>query len=150
MQLTLFTDYCCRVLLHLAREPQRRVTVAELSDWHGISHHHLVKVVHWLGRHGYVTTRRGKQGGLRLAREPQDINIGQVVRATEPGFDLVECFDATRSRCRLQPDCGLAGLLGDATRAFLTQLDRHTLADLLPSADAAKAIRGARQHRRRR
>ena len=76
MQLTLFTDYCFRVLIYLAQQPQRRVTVTELTDYYGISRHHLVKVVHWLGRQGYVTTSRGKQGGLCLARPAQDINIG--------------------------------------------------------------------------
>lgn len=138
MQLTLFTDYCFRVLIYLAQQPQRRVTVTELSDYYGISRHHLVKVVHWLGRQGYVTTSRGKQGGLCLARPAKDINIGEVARATEPGFDLVECFDAATNTCRILPQCGLAGVLMGATRAFLAELDRYTLADLsgrpLPTA----------------
>ncbi|MGK2941372.1 MAG: Rrf2 family transcriptional regulator [Immundisolibacter sp.] len=94
MQLTLFTDYCFRVLIYLAQQPQRRVTVTELSDYYGISRHHLVKVAHWLGRQGYVTTSRGRQGGLCPARPAPDIGIGQLARATEPGFDLVECFDS--------------------------------------------------------
>jgi Rrf2 family nitric oxide-sensitive transcriptional repressor len=134
MQLTLFTDYCFRVLIYLARQPQRRVTITELSDYYGISRHHLVKVVHWLGRNGYVSTSRGKQGGLRLARPAQDINIGTVARATEPGFDLVECFNPATNTCRILPQCGLAGVLMGATRAFLAQLDRYTLADMTTQA----------------
>ncbi len=130
MQLTLFTDYCFRVLIYLARQPGRRVTVTELSDYYGISRHHLVKVVHWLGRQGYVATSRGKQGGLCLARAAQDINIGQVARATESGFDLVECFDLATNTCRILPYCGLAGVLKGAMLAFLAELDRYTLADL--------------------
>lgn len=157
MQLTLFTDYCFRVLIYLAQQPQRRVTVTELSDYYGISRHHLVKVVHWLGRQGYVTTSRGKQGGLCLARAAQDINIGQVARATEPGFDLVECFDAATNTCRILPHCGLAGVLMGATRAFLAELDRYTLADLstrpLPARPDAVRLRpeagGAREARAR-
>lgn len=155
MQLTLFTDYCFRVLIYLAQQPQRRVTVTELSDYYGISRHHLVKVVHWLGRQGYVTTSRGKQGGLCLARAAQDINIGQVARATEPGFDLVECFDAATNTCRILPHCGLAGVLMGATRAFLAELDRYTLADLstrpLPARPGEVRLRpeagGAREAR---
>lgn len=150
MQLTLFTDYCFRVLIYLARQPQRRVTVTELTDYYAVSRHHLVKVVHWLGREGYITTRRGKQGGLCLARPAQDINIGQVARATEPGFDLVECFDAATNTCRILPHCGLAGVLMGATRAFLAELDRYTLADLsgrpLP-ARPGEARSGARPNR---
>jgi Rrf2 family nitric oxide-sensitive transcriptional repressor len=152
MQLTLFTDYCFRVLIYLAQQPQRRVTVTELSDYYGISRHHLVKVVHWLGRQGYVTTSRGKQGGLCLARSAQDINIGQVARATEPGFDLVECFDAATNTCRILPHCGLAGVLMGATRAFLAELDRYTLADLsarpLPAAPGEVRL-GSRPSRTR-
>jgi Rrf2 family nitric oxide-sensitive transcriptional repressor len=155
MQLTLFTDYCFRVLIYLAQQPQRRVTVTELSDYYGISRHHLVKVVHWLGRQGYVTTSRGKQGGLCLARAAKDINIGQVARATEPGFDLVECFDAATNTCRILPHCGLTGVLMGATRAFLAELDRYTLADLstrpLPARPGEVRLRpeagGAREAR---
>ena len=139
MQLTLFTDYCFRVLIYLAQQPQRRVTITELSDYYGISRHHLVKVVHWLGRHGYVSTSRGKQGGLHLARPAQDINIGAVARATEPGFDLVECFNAATNTCRILPQCGLAGVLMGATRAFLAELDRYTLADMTVRALPAAA-----------
>lgn len=150
MQLTLFTDYCFRVLIYLAQQPQRRVTVTELSEYYGISRHHLVKVVHWLGRHGYVATSRGKQGGLCLARPAGDINIGQVARATEPGFDLVECFDAATNTCRILPQCGLAGVLMRGARAFLAELDRYTLADLSarPLSDAPGEVKlGARPKR---
>ena len=130
MQLTLFTDYCFRVLIYLAQQPQRRVTITDLSDYYGVSRHHLVKVVHWLGRQGYVSTSRGKQGGLDLARPARDINIGEVARATERSFDLVECFNPAGNTCRILPQCGLAGVLMGATRAFLAELDRYTLADL--------------------
>jgi Rrf2 family nitric oxide-sensitive transcriptional repressor len=145
MQLTLFTDYCFRVLIYLAQRPQARVTISELSDFYGISRHHLVKVVHWLGREGYLCTSRGKQGGLRLARPAQDINVGQLARATEPDFALVECFDATRNSCRILPQCGLAGVLMGATRAFLAELDRYTLADLVirPAGSADMPLRPA-------
>jgi Rrf2 family nitric oxide-sensitive transcriptional repressor len=153
MQLTLFTDYCFRVLIYLAQQPQRRVTITELSDYYGISRHHLVKVVHWLGRHGYVNTSRGKQGGLCLARAAQDINIGAVARATEPGFDLVECFNAATNTCRILPQCGLAGVLMGATRAFLAELDRYTLADMTarvaPAGTAEIPLRARERPRQR-
>ncbi|GAA5231822.1 hypothetical protein GCM10025795_02900 [Verticiella sediminum] len=93
-----------------------------------------MKVTHQLGRHGWIETVRGKGGGMRLARAPQDINLGAVVRSIEPDLDLVECF-ATGSQCTLTGDCRLAGVLGGALRAFMSHLDGYTLADRLPGSD---------------
>ncbi len=132
MQLTRFTDYSLRVLIYLGTHPDAQATVAALADEHGISRHHLTRVVHQLGIKGYIETLRGKGGGSRLARRPDQIRIGDVVRDTETGFDLAECFSLGESACRLLPACALKPVLAEAGRAFLTSLDRYTLADLLP------------------
>ncbi|MBZ0067954.1 MAG: Rrf2 family transcriptional regulator [Thiobacillus sp.] len=134
MQLTRFTDYSLRVLIHLATYPDVQATVAALADEHGISRHHLTRVVHQLGIKGYIETLRGKGGGVRLARRPDQIRIGDVVRDTETGFELAECFQPGEISCRLLPSCALKPVLAEAGRAFLTSLDRYTLADLLPPA----------------
>lgn len=134
MQLTRFTDYALRVLIHLANHPDRLATVSELAALHEISRHHLTRVVYELGLRGYVETVRGKGGGFRLDREPEQIRIGDVVRDMEPSFELAECFRPDGSRCVLLPGCGLKGMLTDAGRAFLDSLDRHTLADLVRPA----------------
>jgi len=129
MQLTQYTDYALRTLIFLAVTDEN-VTITEISDSFGISRNHLVKVVHNLGKLGYITTTRGRQGGLRLAFSPEKINIGEVVRRTEPNFHLVECFDAQRNRCVITPACRLMITLDDAFRAFLAVLDQYTLADI--------------------
>lgn len=131
MQLTRFTDYALRVLLHLGAHPGELATVAQLAAAHGISRHHLTRVVHQLGVKGYIATARGKGGGFWLARDPQDIVIGAVVRDMEPDFHLAECLRPRGSACRLLPGCALKPALAEAGEAFLASLGRYTLADLL-------------------
>lgn len=131
MQLTLYSDYSLRVLIYLALAPQRRVTIEEIARSYDISKAHLTKVVHQLGLRGYVETLRGKGGGLRLARKPEEVRLGEVVRAMEENMALVECFDPESSRCAIEPACGLRPVLEEALAAFRAVLDRYTLADLV-------------------
>jgi len=130
MQLTQYTDYALRTLIYLA-VTEENATISEIADCYDISRNHLVKVVHNLGKLGYITTIRGRQGGLRLARKPEDINLGEVVRRTEPNFHLVECFNHSGGHCILTPGCQLKGVLGKAFRAFMGVLDEYTLADMV-------------------
>lgn len=130
MKLTSFTDYSLRVLIYLAAQPGRRATVAEIASVFEVSENHLTKVVHFLGKSGWLANVRGKGGGLGLAQEPQDIVIGHVVRHTE-GIDMpAECFGEGHGRCRIERICHLRGVLQEAVEAFYAVLDRYTLADL--------------------
>jgi Rrf2 family nitric oxide-sensitive transcriptional repressor len=131
VQLTRYSDYSLRVLIYLALDPERLVTIEEIAQSYGISKAHLMKVVHQLGLNGYVETVRGRGGGLRLGRRPEEITVGEVVRSTEENMALVECFDPESSRCAIEPACGLRSLLHEALDAFLAVLDRHTLGDLV-------------------
>jgi Rrf2 family nitric oxide-sensitive transcriptional repressor len=140
MQLTLFSDYSLRVALYLASHPERRCSVEEISTAYGISRAHLVKVVQRLTELEIVSGARGRGGGLRLARAPEEINVGALVRATEPNFDLVECFDAATNTCPISPACGLKGTLLRAKKAFLAVLDEQTLADYLPRREKLVAL----------
>lgn len=133
MRLTLHTDYALRTLMYLGLRQGQRVSIHQVAAAHRISEHHLVKVVHNLGRGGFVQTSRGKGGGLELARPPEQINIGAVVRFTEEDMALVACFQPEPGSpgCALIDACRLQSLLGEALRAFLAVLDGKTLADLL-------------------
>lgn len=135
MQLTKYTDFSLRALIHLAAHPDRLATIPEISAAYGISRNHLMKVVQNLARHGFVQTQQGKHGGLRLARPATEIKIGAVVRAMEASFDLVECFDMASNTCVLADDCGIKGMLRQANHAFLAILDRFTLADAVISSN---------------
>lgn len=140
MRLTTYTDYALRTLVYIALEPGRLVRIADIAKAYGISENHLMKVVHQLGLAGYIETLRGKKGGLRLAMPPASINLGDVVRRTEPDLDLVACFHPA-GICRIRSACALRGVLGEALGAFLGVLDRYTLADLLtPHNDLARLL----------
>jgi Rrf2 family nitric oxide-sensitive transcriptional repressor len=131
MRLTAYTDYSLRTLMYLALNRGQLATIQEIADVHGIAKNHLTKVVHQLGMLGYVTTIRGRKGGLRLAREPSEINIGEVVRHTETDFHMASCFDPQSTGCIYSTACALQGALGKATTAFLAVLDALTLEQML-------------------
>ena len=130
MRLTAFTDFGLRVLMHLARSPEGGATIAEIAHDVGASEHHLVKVVHVLGKMGVLSNTRGRGGGVRLAAPPASINIGRLVRATETA-SLVECFDPHENTCPLAGRCGLEHILHEAEDAFYGVLDRFTVEDLV-------------------
>ena len=130
MQLTLYTDYSLRVLIYLGAHSDKLVTITEIADSYGISRNHLVKVVHNLSGLGFIHSVRGKGGGLRLSRPPEKINLGDVVRHTEGGFDIVECLNTTTNTCPITRICGLKGVVSKALDAFIGVLENYTLADV--------------------
>lgn len=135
VRLTAYTDYALRVLMHVALRDGERVRIADVADGFGISHNHLTKIVHQLGTLGFLMTVQGRNGGMTLARPAKRITVGEVVRAFEPDFQLVECFEPETSGCRIQSACRLQKAFGDALELFLGRLDGVTLADLIrPSA----------------
>lgn len=129
MRLTAFTDYGLRALMRLAGAPDRAFTTEEIAAEFGVSHHHLTKIVGALARNGFVATRRGQGGGLRLARPAEAITLGAVVRALEVREPLVDCFRPDGGSCALMPGCRLKGRLAAAREAFLRELDATPLAD---------------------
>ncbi len=145
MRLTSFTDYTLRVLIYLGAHQQegRLATIGDIAAAYGISENHLMKVVHHLAREGHVETVRGKGGGMRLARAPEKINIGAVVRGAEEDLALVECFQQGGQPCPIASACTLSGLMERALGAFFEVLDRQTLADLLkPQAQFTRIFGG--------
>ena len=138
MKLTAFTDYSLRVLIYLAAQPERRATISEIAASFAVSEHHLTKVVHFLGKEGWLANVRGKGGGLALAKPPEAINVGDVVRQTEAGA-FVECF-GDGGACRITGICRLQGVLGEAVAAFHAVLHRYTLADLVHNREALSTV----------
>ncbi|MDC8771262.1 RrF2 family transcriptional regulator [Roseateles albus] len=138
MRLTTMTDYALRMLIYLGQHPERLCTTAEIAQAYDISEAHLTKITHQLGLGGWITTVRGKGGGMRLALAPAEIMLGELVRAIEPDFYLVECLGQGNA-CGLTGRCRLTGIFNDALAAFLEQLDRYTLADLLSAPNAGAA-----------
>jgi Rrf2 family nitric oxide-sensitive transcriptional repressor len=141
MRLSSYSDYALRILIYLAVQPDKLPTIAEIADRYGISKNHLMKVAHQLGVGGYIETVRGRGGGLRLGKQPEQIRLGEVVRFTEQDLAIVECM-GTGNECLLTPSCVLKGVLGEALQAFLAVLDEYTLADIIRQKRSLTALLG--------
>ena len=140
MRLTTFTDYSLRVLMFAALKGET-FSLSEVAEAYDISRHHLVKVVNYLAKLGYLETRRGRGGGIALGMKPEEIRIGMVVRRTEDTPFIVECFDKQHNTCPINGSCRLKGALAQAVNAFYETLDRHTLSDLVAGTDGTRLNR---------
>lgn len=137
MQLTQHTDFGLRLLIVLARSESGWIALPAFAAGQGLSYNHVAKVAQGLVRGGFITSQRGRNGGVMLARLPAELTLGEVVRALEPGMRLADC-----GRCALRFDCATSGVLGEALAAFIAVLDRTTLAEAarrVPTAFAAAA-----------
>lgn len=142
MRLTLHTDYALRMLIHLAASDGRTCTVLDIADAFDLSRNHLLKVALTLRDLGHVATTRGRSGGIRLAKRPDEINIGTLVRAIEEDFSLVECLQSGGGACAISPACRLKGMFAEALHAYLAVLDKYTLADVVREATLLRSLLG--------
>lgn len=141
MELTAFTDYSLRVLIYLANDRERLSSIDELAEFYGLSRHHVAKIVKRLADLEYLETQRGKNGGLRLAKDPAEVNVATVIHQTEPHFNLVECMcEGARSACVIDGHCRLKGALATARGHFFAHLQKYTLADVALSRSESKAV----------
>ncbi|AYV11819.1 MULTISPECIES: Rrf2 family transcriptional regulator [Shewanella] len=139
MQLTRYTDFGIRTLMYLAIQPERETLfrIAEITEVFDLSPNHVSKIVHHLGKLGYLQTIRGKSGGFRLGMAPEKINVGELVRALENSLAPIDC---SKPYCRLTPACQLKGVLAQAVNAYLAVLDRYTLADIVSNQQELRAL----------
>jgi Rrf2 family transcriptional regulator, nitric oxide-sensitive transcriptional repressor len=144
MRLTFSTDYALRLLMLVGLEPGRLVTIEEAANRFQISKNHLMKVAYQLGQAEYLETVRGRNGGLRLGKAPDQIVVGEVVRTMEPDFAVVECEDPS-GYCKIAPCCTLRSAIREAVQAFLAKLDEYTLEDLLRPKSRLRALLGVEQ-----
>jgi Rrf2 family nitric oxide-sensitive transcriptional repressor len=135
MRLTVHSDYALRVLMYLGAKPENLATIEEIAVAYGISENHLMKVVHRLAQHGFVETLRGRGGGLRLGKPADTVTLGDVLRAVEEDFELVQCFGA-EDTCRITKVCRLKHVLRRALDAYFEELDAWTLADIVSNRKA--------------
>lgn len=136
MNIKRFTDYSLRILIYLALKEDELVTIKEVAERYKISKNHLMKVVQELSATGYILAIRGKNGGVKLNRSPELINVGELVRMTERDSILVECFGSD-NQCVITPVCQLKNILAGAMESFFTYLDQYTLADLVQKNNGA-------------
>lgn len=136
MKLTQYSDLGLRLMMYLALCKGESVTIQEVSNRFGVSKNHMVKISHQLTQSGLIESTRGRNGGVRLSRPPESINIEEALRATEDNFDLVECFNALQNRCVISDVCKLSGVFDTALTAFFGVLREVTLADLVKNRKA--------------
>lgn len=132
MQLTRYTDYSLRVLIYLTTKRGETATITEISDRFQIARNHLMKIVHHLTWPGWVISRRGRGGGIRLGKDPATIRVGDIVRRMESTLEVIDCDDPP---CPIRGHCRLKRALTEAQNAFLEALDRYTLADLVENRE---------------
>ncbi|MEE6449628.1 RrF2 family transcriptional regulator [Gottfriedia acidiceleris] len=131
MRLTTYSDYSLRVLIFLSSEPREKlVNIKDIAEAYDISKNHLMKIIYNLGKMGYIETIRGRNGGIRLAKLPTEINIGEIIRKTEEDFNIVECFEHGNT-CVITPVCSLKHIFNNALEQFLKVLDQYTLDDIV-------------------
>ncbi|MBB1318463.1 Rrf2 family transcriptional regulator [Shewanella sp. SR43-4] len=130
MQLTRYTDFGIRILMYLAVQSERETLfrIAEVTSVFDLSSNHVAKIIHQLGKMGYLQTVRGKSGGFRLAKPADEVLIGQLVRDLEHSLAPIDCESPY---CRFTPICRLKGVLAQAVSAYLVVLDQYTLADIV-------------------
>lgn len=131
MYLSKFTDYSFRALVYLAENRDKLCTVEELAKKLEISEHHLKKIIHKLAKTDLVISMKGRTGGLKLGLEPQDINLGEVVRITEDNLNIAQCFSKEDCCPFITSGCKLKGIMNESLSAFLHEFSRYTLRDLL-------------------
>jgi Rrf2 family nitric oxide-sensitive transcriptional repressor len=130
MKLTSYSNYAMRSLQLAALKAPALVRIDDVARIHNLSRPHIMKIVHELGKAGYLETVRGRGGGFRLARPPEDIVVGDVIRITEGTLDIVECFNPEKNTCPLIGICILSRKMQEATAAFMAVLDDLTIADI--------------------
>lgn len=140
MQLNDHTDFGLRLLMTMGVSPDKRWVARDLASVHGLSFTHVQKVVQSLEAAGFVETFRGRGGGVSLARDLAGVTIGEVIRELEPDLHLVRCFRAGPSGCALQGGCALTSVLRRARAAFLTELDRSSLQDVIDRTPKARTV----------
>lgn len=131
MTLSKFSDYAFRVLIYLAKHEKEMTTVEQLSTELDISEHHLKKIIQRLAKTEFITSTKGRSGGIQLGNEPQNINLGAVLRVTEDNLILVECFSEQKNTCPYNGACKLKNIMNEALVAFINQFDQYSLQDIL-------------------
>lgn len=117
--------------MYSAIKKDELTSIREISEAYSISSNHLMKVVHHLGKGGFLHTIRGKNGGFRLGKPAESIKLGELIRYTEDDLSIVECLGDSRGVCKLIERCSFGHVMTEALDAFLGVADNYTIADMV-------------------
>lgn len=148
MQLKKYTDYALRVLIYTGMKKEGELaSINEISDTFNISRHHLGKIVFELSKLGYIDAIRGRNGGIKLAKDPAEINVGIIVRMFEQDFNILECFEKETNHCVISPACKLKHVLNQALAAFMEVIDQYSLKDLITNDKELLQLMGLNENK---
>jgi Rrf2 family transcriptional regulator, nitric oxide-sensitive transcriptional repressor len=151
LRLTKRSNLAVRLLMFCGTHPDRLVTKHEAALACNSSVNHMAQVINRLGQLGYLTTVRGRRGGVRLALVMSEIRVGQIFRALEGEVSEEDCFADNDKTCPLTNICALRSALRKAVESFYSQLDDVTLDTLVCGNTALfemfnpEALQGCRQ-----
>lgn len=131
MKLNANTDFLYRALIYVALHPDRLVTSREIAEAYSLSHNHIAKVCRELIRHDFLHAQRGRGGGVKLARPPEEILLGELLYLGEEKPKVIDCETGIGGACRIAPACRLKGIFARAQRAFLEVMNSYTLAEVV-------------------
>lgn len=131
MTLSKFSDYAFRILILLGNNPDTTFTVDSISKALELSNHHIKKIVYKLAINGYINSSKGRNGGIRLGKNPDDINLGELLKITEDNLNIVECFSNKNNTCNISSSCKLKGVINIALSSFMNVFNDYTLSDVL-------------------
>lgn len=138
MQIKKYTDYGLRTLIYLGIQPEGTIsTINEICEAYTLPRNHLNKVIHQLGKEGFIVTKRGKNGGFQLATTPENIQLDHVIRRLEGDTPWVNCDSPA---CSIKPVCELHQILAEGKRVFYNYLAQYSLASLLQNTSELKHI----------
>lgn len=131
MYLSKFTDYSFRIMMYLGNHPNELYTVDELSSILNLSTHHIKKIIYTLSKNGYILSTKGRNGGVKMVKNPKDINLGTLLQITEDNLNILECFSPENNTCNINNNCKLKPIINDALNSFKQKLSEYTLEDIL-------------------
>mgnify|MGYP003282230901 CR=1 FL=1 len=131
MYLSKFTDYSFRIMMYLGNHPNELYTVDELSSILNLSTHHIKKIIYTLSKNGYILSTKGRNGGVKMGKNPKDINLGTLLQITEDNLNILECFSPENNTCNINNNCKLKPIINDALNSFKQKLSEYTLEDIL-------------------
>jgi Rrf2 family protein len=131
MKLSTRSRYGTRLLVDLARNSDKTpIQIGEISKRQEISVKYLEQLIRPLKKAGFVTSVRGARGGHMLAKKPEKIRLGDIVRLFETHTDLVDCVSQP-NKCPMSDDCRVRLAWQEATEVLYQKLDGVTIADLV-------------------
>ena len=145
MRLAKGTDYAYRILMLVAMNDERNLTVESVASSLRLSRTHCMKIIAKLSSNNFLKTTRGRGGGLELGADPSAIRMGDVAKVMEADFGFVECLcprcdDEPKPDCPMFGGCEMSRIMSRSVKQFIASLNEHTLADVVAASKNSRNL----------